>query len=128
MYKAGHHGSNTSSSPEFLSVIKPKIVVVTCVAGSVEYTQNLKNTFPTQNFIENVSKFTDKVYVTSYIDVELNAEGKYENKGEYKLLNGNIVISSKAGSDIELNFSNNNFPLKETTWFKNNREAVSSWQ
>lgn len=128
VYKAGHHGSNTSSSPEFLSVIKPKIVVVTCVAGSVEYTQNLKNTFPTQNFIENVSKFTDKVYVTSYIDVELNAEGKYENKGEYKLLNGNIVISSKAGSDIELNFSNNNFPLKETTWFKNNREAVSSWQ
>ena len=66
LFKAGHHGSKTSSNDVLLSVIKPKIVCVCCCAGSVEYTQNLENTFPTQAFIDRVAKYTDRVYVTPY--------------------------------------------------------------
>ena len=32
--KAGHHGSKTSSSPEFLRAVKPEAVVISCGAGN----------------------------------------------------------------------------------------------
>lgn len=56
LFKAGHHGSKTSSNDCLLDVIQPEVCVVTCCAGSVEYTQNLENTFPTQLFINRISK------------------------------------------------------------------------
>ena len=127
VYKAGHHGSNTSSSSDFLSVINPKIVVVTCVAGSVEYTQNLQNTFPTQNFINNVSKHTEKVYVTSQIEIEMGSDDKYHNKGQQKSLNGNVVVVSNADSEISVNCSANDLYLKDSEWYKNNREPATWW-
>ena len=34
LYKAGHHGSKTSSSAALLEVIKPDMVCVCCCAGS----------------------------------------------------------------------------------------------
>ena len=43
LFKAGHHGSGTSSTDTLLSVIDPEIICVCCCAGSVEYTQNLEN-------------------------------------------------------------------------------------
>lgn len=47
LYKAGHHGSKTSSSDALLSKIDPDIVCVCCCAGSSEYTSNTANQFPT---------------------------------------------------------------------------------
>jgi hypothetical protein len=42
-------------------------------------------------------------------------------------MNGNIIIaSSKEG--IVLDCSNNNTPLKDTEWFKNNRTCPSAWK
>lgn len=38
LFKAGHHGSKTSSNDVLLNIIKPKIVCVCCCGGSVEYT------------------------------------------------------------------------------------------
>ena len=57
---------NSGEIGETIEVIKPKIVVVTAVAGSVEYTQNLENTFPTTQALKNIAKYTDKVYVHFY--------------------------------------------------------------
>ena len=37
LFKGGHHGSRTSTTQDLLNVIKPEIVVFTCVAGSYEY-------------------------------------------------------------------------------------------
>lgn len=127
LFKAGHHGSKTSSNECLLSVIKPKRCVVCCCAGSVEYTQNLDTTFPTQLFINRIAPYTDKVYVPIMIDIVYNSnKGKYENADNYTLLNGNIVVTS-AESEVSVNCSNNNTLLKDTDWFKNNRTCPSSW-
>lgn len=119
LFKAGHHGSYTASTKELLSVVKPDYSVVTCVCGSSEYTSNNANTFPSQNYIDNISEYTDNVYVTSLCT-------NYES-GEFQSMNGNVIISSN-GSDIALSCSNNNTKLKDTDWFKNNRQCPDSWK
>ena len=116
LYKAGHHGSKTSSSEYFLDTFRPKVCCVCCCAGSTEYTTNKENTFPTQTFINNISKYTDKVYVTTLcVD--------YKN-GEYKSFNGNIVVCLKNGV-ISVDCSDNNTILKDTQWYKENRTSVN---
>ena len=127
LFKAGHHGSKTSSNDCLLDVIKPKICVCCCCAGSVEYTQNLQNTFPTQDFINRISKHTDKVYVPIMIDVVYDdTKQKYKNEEEYIELNGNVVVTSNS-SGVSVNCSNNNTLLKDTEWFKNNRITPMNW-
>lgn len=112
LYKAGHHGSKTSSSENFMKVIQPKTVCVCCCAGSPEYTKNQANQFPTQQFINEVAKYTTDVYVTTLcVDYE---------KDEFKSFNGNIVYISNA-QGYNVNCSNNNIILKESDWFKANR-------
>lgn len=129
LFKAGHHGSKTSSNDCLLRVIKPKIVCVCCCAGSVEYTQNFNNTFPTQDFIDRVAVYTDKVYVNTYINVKYDSlKDKYVNDGDYLLLNGNIVISSCENKEVEVICSNNNTLLKDTEWIKNNRTIPDQWK
>ena len=119
LFKAGHHGSYTASTEELLSVVKPKNSVVTCVCGSTEYTKNNDNTFPSQNYINRISEYTDKVYVTSLCN-------DYDN-GEYTSMNGNIIFSSN-GRETAVACSNNNTLLKDTEWFKNNRECPENWK
>ncbi len=128
LYKAGHHGSKTSSNDCLLREIKPKMSVVTCCAGSVEYTQTFANTFPTQAYIDRISVYTDKVYVPIYVDVQFNtAKDKYENVTEYGLLNGNIVVTSNKDKGVYAECSNNNTLLKDTEWFKENRVCPANW-
>ncbi len=137
MYKAGHHGSNTSSSSEFLQVIKPQMVVVQCVAGSVEYTDDLNNTFPTQGFINNIAKYTDKVYAPNTIEIVQvkgadtpndKSDDDYDNSGELLLLNGNIQVISDAEKGVYVECSNNNTLLKDTEWFKEYRTTPDAWK
>ena len=111
-----------------LDVISPKICVVSCCAGSVEYTQNFANTFPTQDFINRISKHTDKVYVPVMIDtVYNNSKDKYENVENETLLNGNIVVRSHAQSGVTVTCSNNDTLLKDTDWFIANRTTPQGW-
>lgn len=114
LYKAGHHGSKTSSSNELLEVIQPDIVCVCACAGSTEYTTKNANTFPTQQFVDRIAKYTEEVYVTTLcIDYD---------KGKFTSMNGNIVISSTKGSSlIEKTFSASDLTLFKTEWFKQNR-------
>ncbi len=108
LYKAGHHGSRTSSSKQFIDVIQPKTVCVCCCAGSSEYTSVPENQFPTQEFITNVGVWTDEVYVTTLcVD--------YKNN-EFTSFNGNIVyLSNKESYNVVC--SNNNTKLKDSQWF-----------
>ena len=139
LFKAGHHGSPTSSNDCLLSVIKPKISVACCCSGSVEYTQNLSNTFPSQAYIDRIAPYTDCVYVPVYVDVVFDeAKDKYVNSGEYKQLNGNIIVKSPADTKDENDNivqgkvtvvgSNNSNKLKDTDWFKANRNMPTAWQ
>lgn len=113
LFKAGHHGSRTSSTDALLSVIKPKIVCICCCAGYNEYHAKPENIFPTQDAISRISKYTDKVYVTSlYLDT-----APY-----FTSLNGTIVITSKKTEEVTVNCSSSNTILKDTPWFKENRK------
>lgn len=112
LYKAGHHGSKTSSTEDLMGLVKPKVVCVCCCAGSPEYTKTANNQFPTQRFIDTISKYTECVYVTTLcVD--------YAND-EFTSFNGNIVYSAKSDK-YNVNCSNNNVVLKGSEWFKNNR-------
>lgn len=134
LFKAGHHGSKTSSNDVLLDVIQPEICVVTCSAGSTQYAKiYLENTFPTQAFINRISKWTDKVYVTTYATIKENGIDektglpKYTDTGEFFSLNGNIVVKSENGK-VEVNCSNNNTVLKNSQWFSDNRTMPSYWE
>ncbi len=120
LYKAGHHGSKTSSSPDLMRVIQPEIVCVCCCAGSSEYNAAAENTFPTQTFIDNVAPYTDKIYVTSLAINDAN--GKTTG---FTSMNGNITVSS-LGKEVTVTCSNNDVILKETEWFKANRTWPSN--
>ena len=119
LFKAGHHGSYTASTDALLDVVSPAYSVCTCVCGSTEYTDNPLNTFPSQNYIDRISKHTDQVYVTSLCS-------DYET-GEYTSMNGNVIISSN-GNETAVACSNNNTLLKDTEWFKANRTCPENWK
>ena len=115
-FKAGHHGSKTSSSAALIEKVKPEIIAISCVAGSVEYTQNLQNTFPTKQVIDRFETYNiEQVYVTSYATIEKVGD-EYENTG-FGSLNGTIVVISK-GSGVTVECTNNNTVLKDSDWFK----------
>ena len=121
LYKAGHHGSKTSSSKTLLEKIQPKMCAVCCCAGSSEYTKNNDNQFPTQQFIDNIAPYTDKVFVTTIC--------KDYDKGLFESLNGNIIVScSKEDEGISVNCSNNMTLLKDTEWFLSMRKMPDSWK
>ncbi len=113
VYKAGHHGSGTSSSAALLVEIDPNIVCVCCCAGSPEYTKDNAKQFPTQEFIDRVSIHTKAIYVTT---LSVPDGSSYT----YTSMNGNIVVMSTL-TTIGVNCSNNNTILKDTEWFKANR-------
>jgi len=120
LYKAGHHGSKTSSSDTLLEFFKPEVVCVCCCAGSSEYTSKVENQFPTQQFIDRISKYTDQVFVTTLcLDY---------NKGSYSSFNGNIVIYTNSSKQLVVACANNNTILKDTEWFKANRICPESWK
>lgn len=120
LYKAGHHGSKTSSSETLLEAIRPEHVAVCCCAGSTEYTKTAENTFPTQAFINRIAKYTTKVFVTTLcVDYD---------KGEFTSFNGNIVFWTKENTILNVDCSNNEIILKDTDWFKANRIMPTEWQ
>ncbi len=124
LYKAGHHGSKTSSTTALIEVIQPKIVCVCCCAGSSEYTSTSANQFPTQTFIDNIYgtalkyNYTTKIFVTTLcLDYSSNS---------FTSFNGTIVVCATSGSDVTVYCSNDATELSETEWFKANRTYPES--
>ena len=119
LYKAGHHGSKTSSTEALLSVIQPEIVCVCCCAGSPEYTKTDAYQFPTQDFVNRVAPYTDRVYVTTRcIDYKANS---------FASMNGNItVITDSAG--LRVVCSADSRVLREWEWFLEHRTMPDAWK
>lgn len=120
LFKGGHHGSRTSTNDCLLEKIQPEIVCVCCCAGSYEYTQYKDSTFPTQDFISRVSKYTEKIYVTTLSINEYNSTDKEWETIGFEPMNGNIVVTGKDG-EVSVKCSHSDVILKDTEWFKNNR-------
>lgn len=119
LYKAGHHGSKTSSNEALLEVIRPEYVCVCCCAGSPEYTSVNANQFPTQDFIDRIAPYTDQVYVTTLCT-------DYEN-GKFRSMNGNITLTSdKSGVRVEC--SGDPGVLRKSDWFAANRTCPKEWK
>lgn len=112
LFKGGHHGSKTSNTDTLLSVIKPEVVCICCCAGNDEYTSNVDNQFPTQTAINNIAKYTDKIYVTTVTT---------DGHTGYTSMNGIITFYCEKGKEYIVAGSNNSIILKEQEWFKNNR-------
>ncbi len=120
LFKAGHHGSKTSTSTKLLQVINPEVVCVCCCAGSNQYTSNKLNQFPTQDFINRVysNNPLTQIYVTTLcLD--------FDNM-EFESFNGNIVLLSTGVSDVSMMFSKSSTELRDTDWFKQNRTLPAS--
>ena len=118
LFKAGHHGSKTSTTDPLLRVIRPEIVCVCCCCGSAEYTDTDANQFPTQDFIDRVAPYTDAVYVTTLcVD--------WDEK-TFRSMNGNIVVSSTNGT-TRVECSASDLKLKETEWFRTHRDTPDAW-
>jgi len=120
VYKAGHHGSKTSSSAALLEVIQPEIVCVCCCCGSSEYTDTDANQFPTQAFIDRVALYTDRVYVTTMcMDYD---------EGTFASMNGNItVVTDKNGVRVVCG-SGDDRVLKQWEWFAEHRSCPDAWK
>ncbi|MBO5394861.1 MAG: MBL fold metallo-hydrolase [Clostridia bacterium] len=119
LYKAGHHGSGTSSSPALMADIDPDYVVVCTCAGTSQYTDNNDTQFPTQEMINNIAPYTDKIYVTTMVDNYVD-KADWKSSGTVKSMNGNIVFKVVDGVE-SISCSNNNTILKDTDWFKEHR-------
>lgn len=118
LFKAGHHGSPTSSNTCLLSVIKPKYVAVCCCAGTDEYSKIAENQFPSQDFIDRVAPYTDSVFVTNVVS---------DNTDGYEAMNGNIIFYTEASGKLKYYCTNNTTKLKDTEWFKANRTCPKAW-
>ena len=117
LYKAGHHGSKTSSTNALLDVITPEYVAVCCCAGYNEYGAAEENIFPTQAFIDRIGRHTSYVYVTIVWDEETDG---------FEEMNGDIVFyygaaEGETQKSLKLWCSNNDTVLKDTAWFLENR-------
>ena len=47
---------------------------------------------------------------------------------EWTSMNGNIVVIALPSQNLKVNGSNNETLLKDTEWFKTNRELPTAWQ
>ena len=125
LFKAGHHGSYTSSNECLLSEIKPKMSVVCCCAGSIERNTKPENLFPSQNFIDRMGKYTSAIYASTAMDYQVPTGSatvsSSDNIGDIITLNGNIQVISDAEKGVYVDCSNNNLKLKETEWFSKYR-------
>lgn len=126
-YKAGHHGSGTSSTDKLLSVIKPEYVAVSCCAGSPEYTVNNSNTFPYVEVFKNLLKYTQNIYCTSVSDTLPSlSNGKFSGQSyTRKAWNGNIVCSSDPSSQdgIKITCSGTQETILQSDWYKTYRQS-----
>jgi len=111
-YKADHHGSKTSSCPEFMNVIHPKFVGVSCVAGNYEYKQtHFDYTFPCQRTINTLGPITKAIMVTT-----LGSGGDLTSHVPF---NGTIHVAGRGAtqSDVTMEGSANSTYLKDSAWF-----------
>jgi competence protein ComEC len=112
-YKADHHGSKTSSCPEFMAAVHPKFVGVSCVAGNYEYKQtHFDYTFPCQRTINTLGPITKAIMVTTL--------GSVSDLTSHTSFNGTIHVASRGNSqnDVTMEGSVNSTYLKDSAWFK----------
>ena len=119
LYKASHHGSNTSGGEKLMAAISPKYICVCACAGTHEYGALPPNIFPSQGFIDRAAPYTDRIYITTLIT-------DYQNN-KFTPFNGNIFFRVSQGI-VSIKCSNNDLKLKDSEWFLANRQMPEAWK
>ncbi len=112
VFKAGHHGSDTSNTKGFIDMISPENVMITCNAGGKKYN------FPKQASLDNFLNQNANVYISSY--TEYLSKDEREQKEYY----GDVTFSLDNGGKVEVDYSNKDIEKKitDTAWYKSNRD------
>ena len=133
-YKAGHHGSGTSSSEKLLNVIKPEYVGISCCAGAPEYTAVNDNTFPYTAVFGNLLKHTRKIYCTSVAKnlPSLGSDGKFDGRSyDFEPCNGTVItyfnsMRTENGvyENVKVWCTDSQESVIDTDWYKKYRESA----
>ena len=108
-FKAGHHGSFSSNSDNLLNIIKPQYIGISCAAGG-------QYDFPKDVALSTMCQYTDKIYLTSYKDLE----------NESQILHGTITFTYTAKSKnydelLDVTYENMSAPKTildyKTVWY-----------
>lgn len=108
-FKAGHHGSFSSNSDNLLNIIKPQYIGISCAAGG-------QYDFPKDVALSTMCQYTDKIYLTSYKDLENGS----------KILHGTITFTYTAKSKnydelLDVTYENMSAPKtilgNDTIWY-----------
>ena len=108
--KVGHHGSNTSSSLDFLNLVRPEYAVISCGAGNTYSSPSKTNSHPDVTTIDKLINLQSEVYRTDLqgtVTLTVNCLGEinfavetHENDG-YLLQDGHTVYNNE--SEINAN-------------------------
>jgi len=128
LFKAGHHGSNTSNTELFIDMLKPKYVMITCCAGLKNYN------FPKQEALNNFLTYTDYIFISSYRNEVSNISSVYHGDVTFyldELENVEVEYENKASNgyalglyEIDENGNKITNPIIDTKWFKENRNSI----
>lgn len=124
LYKAAHHGSETSNSSEFIKEICPKYVAISAVANSEGNTSGEYWNFPRQSILENFLSVTDNIYITSYYNDSDGINDSYYGTITFSIDNKENVKVTCSAKEKEYNSVYANGTLKkliDTDWFIDNR-------
>lgn len=110
-FRGGHHGSSSSSSAYFTSVIRPQYVSWTSIAGvSPDKGRSpVVNRFPTQYAINNIGRYTDRIYYSS-------CSGRYFGEDDSKVMDlyGDTTFtyspSKGVGERMNVEYANKKVP------------------
>ena len=68
----------------------------------------------------DIAEYTDDFYVTTL--------GSWDDGSHCEPMNGNVVFAYDRAGALAKSFSHNDLKLKDTAWFKENRECPDPWK
>ena len=120
LYLANNYGAESSSCSEFLSVIRPKITVITAAVG---LPMNTKSSATSIDVCKNLDQYANQAGCEVYVAAQY-INGKIETVcGDIKVeiieKNGRVVVDqSNNGLIVTYNGNNNYRGIENTEWYK----------
>lgn len=125
LYKAAHHGSDTSNSKAFIQHIKPKYVAISGMANSDSGKERWG--FPRQSALDNLRMATENIYITGCVNRGGLEQDYYGTitftlyKDERVSVKSSVEKGGTTDNQEIYDDSDALKPLKDTQWFKENR-------
>ena len=97
--KAGHHGSNTSSSEEFIQAVKPEVTILS-------YGEDNKYGHPHAEIVDRLQAIGSKIYATADLGtITVSTDGvnyTVNGKETFSVETGNILSKEEPTTAIEI--------------------------